>query len=296
MPEPFDPFGGFAWERRLKPITTVGRKQGTVAGKLFNTIHACTMECGSKHLRKARDAVKGYVRDQGAGERGTAKAPVGNLAEIRDKLSQVSHGDLTYADVTKLVSFWPNSFEHSDMCHIIQNAIEDACTAEPEWKSYETLLKASCKLLGDSSSKDIILHEVFDGAPAAERMHVHRFSAELVDWRWEFLEHASEQITDLWCAFACRFDPKVFKDAVSSAAKVKEAIDCPWLGNLGFSPGQDQTKCQMQVVANRFDLRSWVISCMLHLDVICLRDQLFAYHFVFSNVCLQYIYEWCNLR
>ena len=98
IPKPFNPFGGFEWERRIKPITTVARKQGTVAGKTFNMIHSSTIEAGMPNMRVARDVVKGYVRDQGAGERGTAKAPVGDLAGLRDKLARVSLGELSYAD------------------------------------------------------------------------------------------------------------------------------------------------------------------------------------------------------
>ena len=99
LPVPFNPFGGFDYERRTKPITTIGRKQGTVAGKLFNARHTFVVEASVEHLRIARDCVTSYVRDQGSAERGTAKAPTANLTEVREKFAGIKAGDLTYAEL-----------------------------------------------------------------------------------------------------------------------------------------------------------------------------------------------------
>ena len=151
------------------------------------------------------------------------------------------------ADVCKLTAFWPNCFEHSDLCHILQNAIEDACTAEPDWKAYEEKLKASCKILGDRSYKEIILEECYRGSSSVERMFVHHFSSEHVDWRWEYLEHASEDLTNVWPAFSVRFRPGVFTDAVALSGKVMGAIECPWCGF--FCSGKALKSFHMQVLA-----------------------------------------------
>ena len=228
LPDPFDPFAGFQYERRSKPMTTIARKQGTVAGKLFNMIHSTTIECGTDNLRRARDIVKGYCRDQGAGERGVAKAPVGDSIEIRNKLAGVKAGHLSFAEVSSATAFWPNAFEHSDMCHILQNAIQECLTAEPDWKIYEPLMKAACKILGDKSYKEIVLHECFGGADPASRHRVHRFSAEHVDWRWEYLEDASEQISDVWEDFRSKFRAQYFTDNATLTRKVLEGINLEW--------------------------------------------------------------------
>ena len=145
-------------------MTTIARKQGTVAGKLFNMIHSTTIECGTDNLRRARDIVKGYCRDQGAGERGVAKAPVGDSIEIRNKLAGVKAGHLSFAEVSSATAFWPNAFEHSDMCHILQNAIQECLTAEPDWKIYEPLMKA-----GDRP-----------GDPSEARLHQRRWQRRFV--------------------------------------------------------------------------------------------------------------------
>ena len=130
VPEPFLPFGGFEYERRTKPLSTIARKKGTVAGKLNNAIHVVTLEAGKENLAKVRECCRGYCRDQGGAERGTAKAPVGERAAFDVQLAQVPAGTLSMAEFTQASAFWPNSLEHSDMCHIMQNAIQEAI--EPE--------------------------------------------------------------------------------------------------------------------------------------------------------------------
>jgi len=116
------------------------------------------------------------------------------------------------------------------MCHYLQNAIKEAVTAEPDWKTYETHLKPCCKMIGDESYKEILLHECYQTAPPLARYNVHKFSAEHVDWRWEYLEEATEQLSDCWEDFEVRFDPKAFTEDAALVAKIQAAIKLVWFG------------------------------------------------------------------
>jgi len=268
LPDPFDPFGGFSYERRSKTMTTIARKQGSVAGKLFNCFHSCTLEAGAEHLRVARDLVKGYVRDQGSAERGTAKAPWGDPEEIRTKLAGIKAGDLSFIEVSKETAFWPNVFEHSDMCHILQNAIEESLKAEEDWKTYEPLLKAACKIIGDTSYKERLLHECFKDAPASARHGIHQFSAEHVDWRWEYLEKAEEQLTNIWEEFAERFDAAAFTEEAALVRKVKDAIILAW-----FGPFSEFLRVFTHAVGSEM---RWCEGCFCHEHILWQRQPLLS--------------------
>ena len=56
---PTDPLGGFEYERRTKPLTTLPRKEGSTGAKVLRLTHVTCMEAGSENMQRYRHAVMG---------------------------------------------------------------------------------------------------------------------------------------------------------------------------------------------------------------------------------------------
>ncbi|CAK0836156.1 unnamed protein product, partial [Prorocentrum cordatum] len=182
------------------------------------------LEAGVKNMAQFRMCVKGYCRDQGSAERGVASAPIGHVAgQVAEQFARLSAGDTSIEDVHNNIAHWPNCIETSDWCHIVMNALQESIENEPFWAEYEPCLKACCKILGDKSYKQVLLNDAFADASPYARMLLHNFSSDHVDWRWEYLECATDELTGIWEEFKRRFSPRLLPDSPSLVKKVVKA-------------------------------------------------------------------------
>lgn len=213
VPDPFDAFGGFDYSRRTKPITTIarGRGHGSTTRKMLNFAHSSLLEVGRKMFENYRSCGRGYVRDQGPAERGIGKSAYGEKASLQDVLDSLRAGEIDASDDrVKRITFLPNLMEQADNCHVFQNAIKGAFESSASWKQFLGPFRGCCKCLGDPSYKKTLLKECYSDAPPAVRRKVHEFSFEHIDWRWEYLEFSSGQMSEIFLEFKKRFRSSVF--------------------------------------------------------------------------------------
>ena len=104
-----DPFKGFSWERRSMVCQTIARKHASVAVKVNRTADAATLESGAAGLLGWRYETKGFLSDQGSSDRGIAKAPYGDPAEVMATLQQVSNKTIpvSHANVKSMTFLTP---------------------------------------------------------------------------------------------------------------------------------------------------------------------------------------------
>jgi hypothetical protein len=128
-------------------------------------------------------------------------------------LDALKEGSLQFFDPeAQGLMFLHRALQQRGNLHIIFNALKDAFTSIPEWKTMETLLKAVAKMCGEFSYKERLLERCFKRAPRHARYLLHRFAGAHVDWRWQFLEDVSEQIVAFYEYLREFWDPREFAD------------------------------------------------------------------------------------
>ena len=140
--EPFNPFGGFEWQRRLLPVMPIGRGEGSTAGKLHLLTHMALLEAGEGNLSTWRMSTKGFVSDQGT-ERHLPHALFGSQEEVADSIARLKAGTLHLQDA-KRSSFLPFALQNFGIWHVVFNALQSAIEGQPQWPSYLQQLRAVC--------------------------------------------------------------------------------------------------------------------------------------------------------
>ena len=186
-----DPFSGFSWDRRSLPVQTIGRKKGSVAVKVNRLVDALLLEYGHENIWGYRLEMKGWLSDQGVGERGIPKSPFGGSDEIAAVVHALKDGTLhLHNPRVKDLTLFMNCLEQPGALHIMYNALENAFLKIGEWGEYVENLRAVAKVLGDPppSYKEMLLEGACKSAFKEERSHIHRFPNGLVDFKWDHLE------------------------------------------------------------------------------------------------------------
>ena len=184
-----DPFSGFSWDRRSLPVQTIGRKKGSVAVKVNRLVDALLLEYGHENIWGYRLEMKGWLSDQGVGERGIPKSPFGDAGEIAAVVHALKEGTLhLHNPRVKDLTLFMNCLEQPGALHINFNALENAFLKISEWGEYVENLRAIAKILGDPSYKEMLLEGIFKSAFKEERSRLHKFPNGLVDFKWEHLE------------------------------------------------------------------------------------------------------------
>ena len=184
-----DPFGGFTWIRRSMPYQTIGRERGSVAVKLNRTVDSVLLENAVDDFWGYRLEVKGSYMDQGSGERGIPKAPVGGRDEVGNMLTALKKGELhLHQPAARNMAFLPNSVDVSGTLHIHGNALESALKRIPEWPDYDMKLRAFVKYNGEGSYKALALETVYVNASSAERVCIHQMPGDVPSHKWEHME------------------------------------------------------------------------------------------------------------
>jgi hypothetical protein len=89
-----------------------------------------------------------------------------------------------------------NALVQPGIWHVLFNPLERAWLALPEFKHFDTQLKAVVKVLGDKSYKDMLLEVTFKHATSEERHQIHMFTGSVVDFKWENRENIMRQVMD----------------------------------------------------------------------------------------------------
>ena len=143
----FNPFGGFTWQRRSMPITTIGRGQSSVAVKLQRIAWSGTLESGEEHFEAWRSQTKGFTSDQGT-EKGICHAPFGSKLEIGYVLENIKQNNISRSDErARSITFLPNALRQPGYLHVYFNALEEGITKTSSWKAYENDLSGFVKIL-----------------------------------------------------------------------------------------------------------------------------------------------------
>ena len=98
-------------------------------------------------------------------------------------------------------------------------------------------LKAMCKVLGNDSYKEKLLNGCFKPADAYARHLIHRFSAEHVDWRWEYLEDLSCDIDYKWPVLEKFWNHAVVTNDGALRAKDVDLVHKAIVNDLNGVPG-----------------------------------------------------------
>ena len=157
--------------------------------KVNRLVDALLLEYGQENIWGYRLETKGWLSDQGAGERGIPKSPFGDQTEIAAVVHALKKGDVhLHAARVKNLTLFMNSLEQPGALHINYNALENAFLKISEWPEYSENLKAVAKVLGDPSYKEMLLEGIFKDAPRSDLSYIHKFPNGLVDFKWEHLE------------------------------------------------------------------------------------------------------------
>jgi hypothetical protein len=208
-----DPLAGFMWELRSTPLQTIGKKHSSVAAKLNRVIASVTMENGPENMTGWRLEVKGFLPDQGSGERGIPKAPYGSPDDVMDVLRDIKHFGLTLdSDRVQNMTFLMNSLDQPGALHLFGNATEHALKSVDEWSDYELKLSAVAKALGEPDNKKLLLATIFRDARSDERHCIHKFPNGIVDHKWEHMEDLHEHVVDCFPILRKYWQPTCLPD------------------------------------------------------------------------------------
>ena len=118
------------------------------------------------------------------------RGPFGDKDEIKDVCTLLLRGTMRhYEPRAKKICFLVNALVQPGIWHVLFNPLERAWLALPEFKHFDTQLKAFVKVLGDKSYKDMLLEVTFKHATSEERHQIHMFTGSVVDFKWENREH-----------------------------------------------------------------------------------------------------------
>jgi len=173
-------------------LQTIGKKHSSVADKLAKVVNSATLECGQQNLSGWRSEVKNYLTDQGAAERGVARAPLGSLDDIRKVIDAQSLQSQAAADIV----FLPMAYEQPGVLHNFGNALEATLKSVPEWAGYETKLRGVVKALGDHENKPLLIKEMFSvpECSSADRNALWKFPKSIVEHKWEHMEDLHQHV------------------------------------------------------------------------------------------------------
>ena len=227
-----DPFGGFEWIRRSLPYQTIGRERGSVAVKLNRTVDSILLEVDKADFWGYRMEVKGSYMDQGSGERGIPKAPVGGKDEVDSVVEALRKGTLhLHEPEAQNVQFLPNSVDVSATLHIHGNALEAVLKRIAEWSDYDVKLRAFVKYCGDVSYKPLALETIFADAEAGERHFIHKLPGDVPSRKWEHMEDLHLHVIDAYPVFKKYYnEEKVGMKGTELAARLVACATCPFFG------------------------------------------------------------------
>ena len=94
--------------------------------------------------------------------------------------------------------FFPYALDIRLPFHTIFNGLQHAIESFPEWKPFLVQLRGVCKVPATCELKEIVLHNLMQDHEKHQRMYVHRFNVDIVDWRWWLLEELLRPLALIW--------------------------------------------------------------------------------------------------
>ena len=161
VPDPFNPFGGFTWERRNSPITVLGKCNTATAATSSKILHSIVLECSVAGLNEPsggfRKQCKSYNSDQAHTEAKVGRGPniVIKDGKLGDLETKENLAKMRSSTSTKLIFdsyFLPYALDVRGALHMCGNAVQHAIEAQPEWKLFEPVLRAICAILGQKGN------------------------------------------------------------------------------------------------------------------------------------------------
>lgn len=187
-----DPFGGFTSQRKLLPVSVLGRGKANTSHKLCKAVRSIKLNTGRDGFDAWRRSIRGFASDQGTERRlrwcPHAEGPASALA-ARDAAAAITAGTTTLADASEHM-FMPEALDTAGHLHIIWNALENAVLSGlPQWSAwYEAGLRSLAKLCGNRSTREAFIASCMAGARSGELKILRQFQREFINWRWETLE------------------------------------------------------------------------------------------------------------
>eukprot|EP00959_Pyramimonas_sp_CCMP1952_P352334 7382039-Pyramimonas_sp.AAC.1 len=210
--DPAEFFSDF--EQRHLPLTTMGYGAASLLHKSLACQHCLALETGSKgKFDIARNQVRVFTSDQGL-EFGIADTPLllgSDLANVAEVLHELDASPHELNTVLASQSFFlPNAITVPDALHVVYNALKDTITSRYSWKGFESHLRAFAKFLGNRDLRGRFKMRCCK--TPGDKSEISRFSVRgSFDWKWEYLERFTSQLSSvLPTMFAC-WDPVEFK-------------------------------------------------------------------------------------
>ena len=175
-------------------LSTLGRGHGGLLKKAFNIAsqHRLISETEAEYKRM-NEQVFGILSDMGT-EKG--------VADVSTMEPIMGAGENTYKIGYGMQ--YPNALYMPEHLHIIYNCLQNSVEKMPENKSWIKKLRSVERFLADKSLRRLFIAKTQD----ARTQLFQSYSRVDVDWRWETLQKALDQLIPLWEPLMELYDPK----------------------------------------------------------------------------------------
>lgn len=179
-------FRTFLW-----PLTSLGAGAASLSHKLRNFMHAVMLHTGSSDdYRDYRYSVYGGSSDQSTESKlwNSAFYAEPTFERLMNIASDLRAGHIA-ADSDAVTDRYlhPRALFLPEHIHILSNALETAVKLVPEWKRFESSMKAIANLLNKVAYRERFIECCLKDADAPTRALFDGFSRRPLDWRWEYL-------------------------------------------------------------------------------------------------------------
>ena len=113
--------------------------------------------------------------------------------------------------------------------HIIQNALEDTVKHSSMWRSaFSDGMSAVTAILANTGLRRRFIFTCMSNASELERLSIRNLNRQLLDWRWESLDHLLDALLPILPTLQRYWDVARMRSA--SEREGLSAIDCANLG------------------------------------------------------------------
>ena len=200
-----------AYSTRMCLLSVIGRGRGTLVAKAFKMSSIHKMESKDEDMeQRLREQVYGLTADQGT-EKGCADI---------DSLQPRPHdGHFALSPKSRM---YPNALYMPEHLHIIFNALQHAVEALPTYRHWLNRLRSVERFLPDKSIRRLFMATCMEGHPEQQRLK--SYSTVHIDWRWEMLSRALDQLIPIAHLLRERFDLNKLLSKVEDGTKVDAEI------------------------------------------------------------------------
>lgn len=190
------------------PLSCVGYGEKDLAHVLKCTHHQFNLLCGGDAWDRCRHSVIGIHTDQGGVERNIADAPnFKSMAEVEALVAEHSGGGVFRPRQPDLYMF-PRAMKATGPLHICWNAAESAVKARADWPELEALISAALGFLHKRGHRERFVQYCLT-RPEHKAMFRH-WSRKGVDWKWEYMSAALEDLSSVIVILLDNFDSQFF--------------------------------------------------------------------------------------